>query len=134
MYIYCMFYYSFVFNYTPPITSRFTYAGHRSCYCYERWTCIRSRLAAFCTNLRQSAVYLRQFTIVGCRGLFLCMFKNKLRSSWSSALICGNTSHLATLSAVCLSLTCVNMHSSALLGVQGRQTDAAQWNASIKTR
>ena len=73
--------------YTADI--RCTYAGHRPCYCYERWTCIR--LAAFCTNLRQSAMYLRQFTIVVCRSLFLSMFKINLRSWVCSALICGHT-------------------------------------------
>ena len=68
--------------------SRCTCAGPRSCYSYERWTYIR--LTALCTNLRQSEMYLRQFTIAGCRGLFLSMFKNNLRFWGSSALICSD--------------------------------------------
>ena len=101
------------------------YAGHHLCCTYK--TSGSDRLTSLCLSLPLSALDLRQFTIAGCRGLFLCMFKNNLRSSGTSAFIWGDTCHLPTVSAVYLSLICVNVHCSALLGVQGC---VAQWNAS----
>ena len=63
------------------------------------------------------------------QALLLSMFKSNLQCVLlSPADIQDHTSHLLTMSAVYMSLTCFNLCFCAVLEVQ---TDTAQWNASI---
>ena len=112
---YCgMFYWRIVRVYTTD--SRCTCAGSWS------WYCCKNGLASLCTNLRQSEIYLRQFTIADCRGLFLSMLKNNLRPWKSSALICSHTrSYKSHTDPACIPVESY-LHSSALI-CTSRSTD-----------
>ena len=108
------------------VDNRFRYAGHRPYYSYERLTCIR--LALIWVRLRCICAILQPQTVGACYwacSKTICAFQGVLHSS---ALICDHISHLPTMSAVYLSLTCVNLHFSALLEVQ---TDA-DWRSSVE--
>ena len=118
----------FVLNCTPPIPDSHTLVTVHVILMRDRLASDLHHFAQICGNLRCICADSQAYAIVAC--YWAC--SKTICGPWcvlhSSAAIQDHTSHLPTLSALYLSLTCVNLRFYAFLEAQ---TDA-DWRSSVE--